>query len=462
MAAYALAAALAIVIGTEDELTFGFLLAAPVVLLGLYVMARGVIGDRLFGALTAVAYIFIAAAIFRTRAYDDKTIDAQVAAKLAAFGIIFVTNCVFYTFAVGRIRLPRLFYVWLLFFGGLIVCALYAVNVSFALTCAVLFLCCYLYAVYLTVWLSRIVAVEVMMAAALLLCVGSIFVYYAIPSIGVMQAWTPEAGFGEIGRMKGLTGSANGIGFIAAFAAAIAVLYFRSFGRFGRRLALALIPSALVCLVLSDNRSSMIALAAAVWFSFVFRKNTSVKVLLSITLGMLAAAALAGFSDQIFAMLSRSGNPEEITSVTGRSAIWSVVIQMWAQRPVYGYGYTSALSILPLDPRLFHVAAHAHNMYLELLFAGGVILLGLFLFALYHTIRVIVRLRAVNEASLLLFFLLRGLTEATPFSGMVGFSSLAFTLTIALVVAQLASHRAAPAPSVRRTYAAPAWQRSYF
>jgi O-antigen ligase len=194
--------------------------------------------------------------------------------------------------------------------------------------------------------------------------------------------------------------------------------------------------------VLSNNRSSMIAVAASIWFSFVSRKGIGFKVMVSIAAGIVAAAALAFFSDQIFTALSRSGHADEITSATGRAAIWSVVIEMWSQQPLHGYGYASALAILPNDPRLFHAAAHAHNMYLELLFAGGVILLGLFLYAIWQTLRQALRSGEINEAALLLFFLLRGLTEATPFSGMASFSSFAFSLTIALVIAPLARSRA--------------------
>jgi O-antigen ligase len=447
----AAAAVAAMPLTGDDEIALGALALVPVALTGLYVVLQGMIGDRHFGTVMAVAYIFVAAAVFRTRAYDDKSIDLQVAAKLASFGAIFITNLVFYSFAIARLHFPRLFYLWLVFFLALICCAAYAVKVPFALTCAVLFLDCYLYAVYMTVRLSRRVAVQAMACAALLLCVASIFVYFAIPSIGVMQGWTPEGGFGEIGRMKGLTGSANGIGFIAAFGAALAILYYRSLGFSGRCVAILLVPCALVCLVLSNNRSSMIALVAAVWFSFVFRKNTAPRILLMLTLGMIAVAALVFFSDEIFTARSRSGHAAEITSVTGRSAIWSVVIEMWARQPILGYGYTSALAILPLDPRLFQAAAHAHNMYLELLFAGGVLLLAIFLFALWQTFRQVIRIGAVEEGALLVFFMLRGLTEATPFSGMVGYSSLAFTLTIALVIAPLVQPRLAGAHSAART-----------
>ena len=433
---FAAAGLAAFPLASDDALALGVLILVPAALLALYVVAQGVFGDRHFGALMAVIYIFVAAANFRIRAYDDKSVDLQVAAKLAAFSIVIATCCVFFSFALGRIRFPWIFYLWLAFFGGLIVCSLYAEKVSFSLTCSVLFLFSYLYAVYMTAWLSRRSAVQVMMGAALLICVGSIFVYFVIPSIGVMQAWTAEGGFGEIGRMKGLTGSANGIGFIAAFALVLSVLYFRSLGPSGRWTAFLLVPSAILCLALSANRSSMIAVVATIWFSFVFRRNAGPKVLLTIVLTLVGAAALALFPDEILATLSRSGKAGEITSATGRSSIWAVVLEMWAQRPLHGYGYTSALAILPLDPRLFHVAAHAHNMYLELLFAGGATLLALFLYATWQTLRQAHRLGAVKEAALLVFFLLRGLTEATPFSGMVGYSSLAFTVSLALIIAQ--------------------------
>jgi O-antigen ligase len=258
-----------------------------------------------------------------------------------------------------------------------------------------------------------------------------------------MQGWTPEGGFGEIGRMKGITGSANGIGLIAALGLVLSILYFREFTAFGKGTALALIPSAAACLVLSNNRSSMMGVAAALWFSFMSRKNIGFKVMLTVLLGIVGIAALALFSDVIFAALSRSGKVDEITTATGRAAIWSVVLEMWAQQPLHGYGYASALAILPLDPRLFHAAAHAHNMYLELLFAGGVILLGLFLYAIWQTFRQALRIGAINETALLVFFLLRGLTEATPFSGMASFSSFAFSLTLALIFAPLARPYAA-------------------
>jgi O-antigen ligase len=364
--------------------------------------------------------------------------------KMLALALLLATVVVFLAYAFNRLRLGRLFYEWLFFFAWLVIASLYSKSIAFALTCSISLLIAYLYAVYMAVWLSRTRAIEIMMLAALLMCVGSILVFYTVPSMGRMQAWTAGGVIGDIGRMKGLTGTANAIGVIAALGAIIAVLNYRTFGVFGKRLALLLIPSALACLVLSDNRGSMIALAATIWFVYVIRGDTNFKLLLSIACALVGGALLMIFSDEIFSILSRSGKTAEITDLSGRRSIWAVVIELWAERPIFGHGYTSGLWILPLDPRLFHVAAHTHNLFLELLFAGGIILVGIFLYAVCRTFLEIYRLRAVNEGALLFFILIRGLTEAGPFAGMIGYSGFATTVTIALVISKAIDARTRP------------------
>jgi exopolysaccharide production protein ExoQ len=449
---------------TDEQIGLAVLLALPVLVAALYVISQAVLGDRLSGSVIAVACIFMCAANLRARAYTDKSIDWQVGLKLLALGLLLVTAAVFLTYAFNRLRLSRLFYEWLFFFVWLVVCSVYAESPMFALTCSVSFLICYIYAVYMTVWLSRTRAVEIMIFVALAMCVGSIVVYFVVPSMGRMQAWTDGGTIGDTGRMKGLTGSANAIGMIAAFAIVLSILYYRSFHVWGRRMALALLPSAALCLILSNNRSSMISIATALWFAYICRGATSLKIVATATAAIVGVAVLVSFPDEIFSVLSRSGRAEEITSATGRSLIWSVILELSAQRPLLGYGYTSALSLLPTDPRLFNAAAHAHNMFLELLFAGGVLLLGLFLYAIYRTFLILYRMGSAREAALLVFFLTRGMTEAGPFGGMTGYTSFAFAITLALVISKcvrlkpqalaargLTSGRGAPALQSSRT-----------
>ena len=280
---------------TEEQIALALLLLLPALLIGVYIVTKAIFGDRLAGTIIAVTCLFISAANFRARAYTDKSIDWQVGIKLVALGLLLVMAAVFLSYAFNRLHLGRLFYVWLLFFVWLIVSSVYAEAAVFALTCSISFLICYFYAVYMTVWLSRTRTVEIMMLVAFLMCVGSIFVYFAVPSMGRMQAWTDGATFGDTGRMKGLTGSANAIGIISALSIVLSVLYYRSFGPFGRRLAIVLVPSALACLILSNNRGSMAAIAVAIWFAFVCRSATGFKLILSIAGGVIGAALLVIF-----------------------------------------------------------------------------------------------------------------------------------------------------------------------
>jgi O-antigen ligase len=421
---------------TDAQLALGLLLLLPALLIGVYIVTKALLGDRLGGTIIAVMCIFMIAANLRTRAYTDKSIDWQVGMKMVAFTLLMAMAVVFLSYAFTRLHLGRLFYVWLFFFAWVVVASLYSVSVVYALTCSITLLIAYLYAVYTAVWLSRTRALEILMFVALLLCVGSIFVYYANPSMGRMQAWMPGAVFGDTGRMKGLTSSPNAIGATAALLIVVALLYYKSFGAFGKRLAVLLIPIASVCLVLTNSRTSMIAMVVAIWFASVCRSDTMFKLVLSITGVLIGGALLVGFSDEIFAMLSRSGKAVEVTSATGRGSIWPVVVDLWSQRPFFGYGYTSAMTILPLDPRLFELVVHAHSMLLELLFSGGLVLLSIFLYAICRTFLVMYRLRAVREATLLVFFLTRGLVETGPFVGMADYHHIAFTMVIALVISK--------------------------
>jgi O-antigen ligase len=426
----------------DEQIALGLILLVPALLVGLYVVTKTLLGDRICGVIVAVICIFIVAANFRARAYDDKSIDWQVALKLLAITLFLGMAVIFVVYAFSRrLYLGRLFYAWLLFFAWLVVCSLYSETPTFALTCTISLFGAYLYTVYMAVWLSRIRTIEIMVLVALLMCVGSIVVYFAVPSVGRMQAWMQGAGFGDTGRLKGLSGSPNGIGMVAAFSILLAVVYYREISPFGRRLALALIPCAFTVLVLSNNRGGMLTLAVAMWSNFVLRGGTAFKVALSVTGGLAGIAMLMSFPDQILSALSRSGEASEITSVTGRSSIWAVVIELWAQRPLLGHGYASSLSILPLDPRLFGVAAHSHNMYLELLFGGGIVVLGIFLYGTFQTLLAMYRLGAVSEATLFVFFLVRGVTESGPFNAMIAYNGFAFSMTIALVILKVMDAR---------------------
>jgi O-antigen ligase len=91
------------------------------------------------------------------------------------------------------------------------------------------------------------------------------------------------------------------------------------------------------------------------------------------------------------------------------------------------------------------VAAHAHDVYLELLLSGGVIALALFLLALGFTLFPL-RKGMLRPSCLLVYFLMRGITEASPMNNLLEFSTFGFWFSIWLLL---------PAPQIR-SRAAPA------
>jgi O-antigen ligase len=154
-------------------------------------------------------------------------------------------------------------------------------------------------------------------------------------------------------------------------------------------------------------------------------------VLLTLTLFSVAFVFL--FANHLLAMISRSGSWDEVMSATGRTRIWPVVIELWSQTPFMGRGFGAALYILPTHPDLFRAAAHAHNLYLEQLFSGGLIGLGLFACSMVVTIAAAWRVNATREFSLLVFFLVYGLTEPV-ISGPVSFPLIMMFLAVVLIL----------------------------
>ena len=88
---------------------------------------------------------------------------------------------------------------------------------------------------------------------------------------------------------------------------------------------------------------SALALGAALWFGFVFRKNTGPKMLLTFTLGLVGATALVFFSDEIFSALSRSGHADEITSLIAQR-LWTIA--------VLDEGLEQLVGIARLEPKM--------------------------------------------------------------------------------------------------------------
>src|SRR5206468_1945543 len=114
--------------------------------------------------------------------------------------------------------------------------------------------------------------------------------------------------------------------------------------------------------------------------------------------------------------------------------------------PWIGQGYGASRSILPLDDRLFAAAVNAHNVYLELLFSGGVVLFGLYLIGMAACVLRSALQRRTEVLVMVVFFLIVGAGEATPYAGLPLFPAAVFYIAVALCLARAAPRQVAQRP----------------
>ncbi|WP_233215627.1 O-antigen ligase family protein [Rhodopirellula bahusiensis] len=86
--------------------------------------------------------------------------------------------------------------------------------------------------------------------------------------------------------------------------------------------------------------------------------------LLMLTIGLLSEGS--DVSSRVVAVGTKTGDVEELTSVTGRTEIWAEAIRYIAQRPLTGWGLNSAPLLLE------DFSHHTHNLLLHALFSAGI------------------------------------------------------------------------------------------
>ena len=414
-----------------DYLPLAMIGAAVLVLPALALGHRALIWDGRFAFAAGVVLIIAQTAVFRIRDIDDKSIDAQILMKLGAIGMLGLLAATI----LLRLRIQRQsqdFMIWSLLLIYNMFTSTFAVRPDLSVVETVSHVAAFFFLYGVARRLGRINLVNMMIASCFVLCLMSIVAYIADPMLGRMSDWVNGA-FVPTSRLQGVFGTANAAG--GAAAAGIILTLFSSDIPKMRPHFFALMAAFLICLALSDNRMAMAGLGVASLYVYLRKGNFGLKIAIGgLAVGLVFLAYIA-FGQELLEALSRSGSADEITSGTGRTRIWSVVLQMCAEQPIFGYGAGSAKFILPKNPLLFSAAAHAHDLYLNILFSGGVIALGLFFFGLFRALRGAIARHNDGAVSLLIFFIVYGITEPT-LDGLVSYVPMAFYAAVILAMPQ--------------------------
>lgn len=268
----------------------------------------------------------------------------------------------------------------------------------------------------------------------------SLIYYYILPEIGRYSYIDGTGQLFQSTRMSGIAGHPNTLGFMTA----TSLVTFTHLVLHKYKLPkISYIGAVIIflCLVLTDNRTSI---GGAFIFTFlyitIYTRSFSLVLLTGSFTAMCAFISFLiwpNIGNELLVMASRSGNPEEITSLTGRSNIWSYMLILIEQKPVFGWGHAKLGAVLSenRDAVGFFVA-QAHNLYLQILFSGG--LFGLFLFILGYLgilytafLKTLINNKHALEFCLLFLFILSGFTESIMIASVVNNAYFVFLMCLA-------------------------------
>jgi exopolysaccharide production protein ExoQ len=192
------------------------------------------------------------------------------------------------------------------------------------------------------------------------------------------------------------------------------------------------------------SKSAIIAFIAAFGFAFIKDSTLSRKVKIGIGIAStLILASLWGLLEAYLTTYTESTGPE---TLTGRTLIWAISLEYAIKKPLLGNGFYSYRFVVP--PIGKFEAQQAHDELLQQFFSFGTIGVVLTIALYWIFFRQIRRADPSHlktlAASLLLFALIRGLTDAQNFD-------LSFPLWLMAMLSILFAAQACPshqAPSV--------------
>ena len=145
----------------------------------------------------------------------------------------------------------------------------------------------------------------------------------------------------------------------------------------------------------------------------------------SIAAGFLMLVAAGGFlflassgSEEACLGISRSGQSEELSSLTGHTEIWAWVLDRIEERPIVGQGYGCARFAMAVFNDLVEqdMAGCAHNTLLNLALTTGVVGAVLFLGMIFNLALDFVRQPSIVPDMILVLVVVAGIADAVAFS----------------------------------------------
>ena len=261
------------------------------------------------------------------------------------------------------------------------------------------------------------------LCGVLLFTLGALFLYVFVPRFGVFPE---DMGDGVLIERMGGMSQPNHTGRSAMIGLLISGYFFR-LARAPKTLCLMLMSLFLLAGVLAMSRTALLAVFVCMIVLNLDRLLSraglmfAMASLIVIVAGVFALAATGReqvILERVLAAVTKTGDVEEVTSMTGRSEIWERSVELIMERPLQGYGL-GANKIVLID----HLQS-THNILLHPTLAAGIVAGGLTLLLLmWNLITAFLSPQLIIRA-LCVYVLLSGLTEDTIYETFPGPSTL--------------------------------------
>lgn len=277
--------------------------------------------------------------------------------------------------------------------------------------------------------IGTLAVVRLLTLASILFVAGSWGAWLFVPAQGVFAE--PIGGGQFFERMAGLA-HPNTLGQLAGMSLVLAGFSCQGLRRAWPLLFWLIVAGGLGALVLCASRTAFAAAALALAWGYrkelvsIARGWRFDLLLAPFLIGVMLVGA-SGYGDnlerQLLGKFAKSGDADELTSLTGRSLIWEHTLKLVGERPLTGYGTATSKELLR------DYSLYTHNMVLNVALSAGFVAAAFLLASiLWGGVEALRRPRPLPDA-LLLLLVLNGLAEN------VIFEFLASALTVAFVMA---------------------------
>lgn len=262
--------------------------------------------------------------------------------------------------------------------------------------------------------------------------VASWFLYLALPEYGVMREITDMSG-NYVERMGG-TSHPNVLA-ASSVICLMCVAYVAIERKIQLWISIPVIILSVATLGMTGTRVAILAFSLSmliVYRRFWFRRDVfpyamfGACIVVAGAMWILSEDSGGMASRSALKSVTRSGNLDEITSVTGRDKIWIFAIEKIAERPLTGWGPGVSKKLLDEQDMLLHT----HNVVIQIAISCGV-LGGFFVAMLFlHQLFSSLRGRFPLAALISLLILFNSMTEVPIFDYLPGAPTVLFLIAV--------------------------------